>query len=155
MFLMRVVILSTLLVLLTMASAATAGPFDPFMGRWTGAGQFKRSGNSEGGKCVSTFISTGERTIKVMVRCATGSGVKVEVKCNFSVQGSRLSGPCQVVSHSNEVYQVSGGVSGNSINGQAQTSSGRVRVSITKLGRSSLSVSAASESWSLASTMVR
>ncbi len=154
MFLMRVVILSTLLMLLTMASAATAGPFDPFMGRWTGTGKFKIGSNSEGGKCVSTFLKGSVEAIEVNVRCAVSSGFTVDIKCNFTARGNTLKGPCQIRSQSNELYQVSGRVAGHTITGVAETSSGRVLVSVAKLGQS-LRVAANSASWSLASTMGR
>lgn len=86
-----------------------AGSFEGLSGLWSGPATLAfSSGAIENLKCRTTFIATGESSIKVTVRCA-GSGAGIEAVAQVTDTDGKLSGTWV-----EKVYESNGKLTGTS-----------------------------------------
>jgi hypothetical protein len=117
-------------------AVSAAGPFAPFEGSWSGAGQVRLdSGKTEGIRCKAYYSPrSGGASLGLALRCASASN-KIELRASLSSAGSRVHGSWEERSY-NASGNVSGTASGNeiklSINGGGLSGS----MAVTTTGRS-------------------
>lgn len=89
----RLVAAAALLVAVSVAHAAPAGPVSDLPGRWSGWGAVTYlNGQSEQVKCVATyFVDGGGASVKQNLRCAS-KGYDIDATADLKVTGGQVSG---------------------------------------------------------------
>lgn len=131
------------------ATAATAwseaqsdSPFATIAGTWSGGGQVRfEGGKSESIRCNAYYTAKNNGSgLGLSIRCAAGSGTRIELRASLAYQGGQVSGDWEERS-----YNASGSVSG-------QASPTRISLNIAGGVSGSMNVNFSASSQSLSVT---
>ncbi len=116
------------------AFAASAGPFRPFLGSWSGSGAITSTdGRREPISCRATYEASDEQSLAQSLVCASDS-FRVTIEMNATVEGGALQGQWQETTRGVQ-GQLTGQINRGDFEGQVDGGGFTARISLRSNGR--------------------